>query len=259
METENTSLDDIFNGNEQLEEAPAQVVEADEGRPRDEHGRFLPKGEKLPEEAAPQPEAGASPAPTNEPPLEHPALIGERRRRQEAERRAQELEQQLSAVRQPAPPPPSIWEDEEGALRHFGSQVVDTATREATFNARLDTSEMLVRQQNPDFDEVKTRFLEMMRETPGLQQKALQDFHPWNFAYQYVKNADRMNELGAANVAELEAKLREKIRAELQQEAVQAVSSTAPGVPPTISTERNAGQRSGPAWSGPTPLSDLLS
>lgn len=264
MDHEPTSLSDILNGEKptpqpEPEGAPAPEPVA-EAQPRDEHGRFAPKGEQqqeAPAEAAP----GASPAPKDKPPLaeeDHPALIGERRRRQEAERQIEELTRQIEANRQPPAPAPSIWEDEQAALQHYGSQVVDQATAQASFNARLDMSEMLVRQQNPDFEEIKTRFLEMMRENPVLQQQALQDSHPWNFAYSYVKKADRMKELGAVDVADLEAKLREKIREELQAEAVAAVSGGAPSVPPTISGEKSAGSRSGPAWAGPVSLTDLI-
>lgn len=249
-----TSIDDILNGTSEAEaeavETPPEAEAAPE-RPRDEYGRFLPKGEQEAEPPAVEASPGASPAPS-EPPLDHAALLGERRRRQELER---QLEEVLNANRPPPQPAPSIWEDEEGALQHFGSRVVDQATQAATFNARLDMSEMLVRQQNPDFEEAKGRFLEMMRENPAIQQQALSDPHPWDFAYRYVKNADRMNEIGATNVADLEAKLREQIRAELQAEAVQAISGTAP---PTLSAERNAGPRSGPAWAGPAPLDDIL-
>lgn len=252
-----TSIDDILNGTSEAEaeavETPTEAEAAPE-RPRDEHGRFLPKGEEPAEPAPAAAAEGASPAPS-EPPLEHPALIGERRRRQEAERKALELEQQIASLRSPPQPAPSIWEDEEGALQHFGSRVVDQATQAATFNARLDMSEMLVRQQNPDFEETKARFLEMMRENPAIQQQALNDPHPWDFAYRYVKNTARMTELGATDVAGLEAKLREQIRAELQAEAVQAISGNAP---PTLSAERNAGPRAGPAWAGPAPLDDIL-
>ena len=259
---ENTSLDDILNGEapepqpEPIEAEAAEPVQEATDRPRDEHGRFLPKGEEAPATAQPA-EQSASPAPKDKPPLadeDHPALIGERRRRQEAERQAEELRQQIASLQQPPQPPPSIWENEEGWQQHFGSQVVDAATQQASFNARLDTSEMLVRQQNPDFEEVKSRFLEMMRETPALQQKALAEPHPWDFAYKYVKNADRMNELGAVDVTDLEAKLREKIKAELQQEAITSLQSA----PPTLSGERSVGSRSGPAYAGLGSLDDIL-
>lgn len=254
MEIETTSLDDILNGEAPVEQpveaAPAEAVE----RPRDEHGRFAPKGDE-PAPATVQPaEPGASPAPKEAlQPEDHPALIGERRRRQEAEQEREQLRQQLAALQQPPQPAPSIWDDEQGAMDHFGNQVTGQAVTQAVRLSQINTSEMLARQAYPDFQEKFDLFNELAKESPAIVQQALSDPHPWNKAYQIAKNHKTMQELGATDIDALTAKIREQLQAE-------AVASLQPAavVPPTLSAERNAGPRSGPAWSGPAPLSDIL-
>lgn len=200
---------------------PVETAEAKAERARDEKGRFAPKGE---EEAAP-PAAEETNVPVK-------ALQEERRKRQT-------LEEELAAIRQrleqPAQPAPSIWEDEQGWQQHFGGQVVGEAVQAATMNARLDMSEMMVRQSHPDFEDKKAVFLELMKETPGLQQKALSDPHPWNFAYTYVNNHQRMQELSATSVTELEAKLREQIKSELAAE-----KAPDPAIPDTLADAQSA-------------------
>lgn len=259
MENEATSLDDILNGTSEppvVEAAEAPIVEAEGSpeRPRDEQGRFLPKGEQEPAPAIAQPtEPGASPAPS-EPPLEHPALIGERRRRQEAERQLEEYKQ--LANRQPPQPAPSIWEDEEGAMQHFGSQVTGQAVTQAVRLSQINTSEMLARQAHPDFQEMYDLFNDLAGQNPTIVQQALGDPHPWNRAYQIAKTHKTMQEVGATDIDALRAKIRE----ELQQEALNSLQANkpAPSAPPTISNERSAGARTGPSWSGPAPLGDIL-
>lgn len=241
-----TSLDDILNDEpieavEQAEPEPQPEPEPVE-QPRDETGRFVPKGE-----------TSASPAPVTEPELDHKAIVAERRRRQEAEERARALEAQLQAVQNPPAPAPSLWEDEQGWQQHFGSQVVSTAVQQATLNAKLDMSEMMVRQANPDFEEAKAEFLALAQDNPQLVQQALADPHPWNKAYQIAKTHRTMREVGATDVETLKAKLREELMAEMQAQA--PVRSS---LPPSLTTERNVGSRTGPAWNGPRPLSDLL-
>lgn len=200
------SLDNILGDEvvESVEEAPVEVaVEAVAETPRDEAGRFAAKGEE-----------SASPAPVEQvkPDVEHPAYIGERRRRQEAEARIAELEARL----QPQEAPPSIFEDENAALQHFGGQVVTTAVQQATQNAKLDMSEMLARQANPDFDAMKETFLNLMAENPTLQRQALADPHPWAKAYQIAKTHATMQQVGATDVDSLRAAIRAELEAEFQ-------------------------------------------
>jgi len=232
-------------------EVEAELPAEEAGRLRDESGRFAKKGGE-----------GASPAPEQEPPLEHAAVKGERTRRQAAEKDRDELRAELEAIKQrldasqpkeEPQAPPSIWEDENGALQHYGQRAVS----EASLNARLDTSEMLAYQAHEDFDEMKAKFIEMMAVNPALQRQALESRHPWETAYKLAKNAASAQELGATNIEELRATLREQIMAELQQGAT-PVPQQQPAIPPTLTTERNVGARSGPAWAGPKSLEELL-
>lgn len=249
------SIDDILNDEPNAEPVVEAVAEAPEPEAvnepqsaepvRDDRGRFAPKGEN----------ESASPAPVVEPPLDHAAVLGERRRRQEAEQRAQTLAAELEALRNPPPPPASIWDDEQGWQQQFGNQVVTAAVGEASLNAKLDMSEMLVRQANTDFDEMKEQFLKLAEENPVLRQQALADPHPWNKAYLIAKNHKAMSELGAVDVDSLRAKIREEILAETAQ---QPTTRQPASLPPTLSNERNVGSRTGPEWVGPKPLSELL-
>lgn len=251
------SINDILNG----EQADALVVDEPEAetpaveavtddRPRDEHGRFLPKEtgvEQLEEPVAvpPTPEASGLP------PEVYAPLKAVRDENKELKARLAALE-----AKPPAPPPPipSVFEDEEGFTQGFGSQVVQQAVTTATQNARLDMSEMLARQAHEaDFDEMKATFLELATAHPELAEQARNDPHPWAKAYTIAKNHVAMKELGATDVDSLKAKLREEIMAEM------AATPRAQSLPPTISNEQNVGSRTGPAWAGPKSLSEMLS
>lgn len=237
------SLDNILNEDSETEAAEVQTPQAEETG-------VTPQSEP---EQAEEAEAGPPPADDAQKGLQA-ALAAERKKRQETEALLETLRREAQAKPQePAAPPPSIWEDEQGAFQHFGGQVVSQAVQQATLNARLDMSEMMARQANPDFEEMKAEFVKMMQDNPVLQQQALSDPHPWQKAYQIAKNARTMQELGATDIQTLEAKIREQILAENQ-----AVQPAAPRIPPSLSTTRSVASRSGPAWSGPPPLGDLL-
>lgn len=224
-----------------VEEVPTET-EA-EARARDEKGRFAPKGETEDAPPASDPAKGLE-----------AGISAERKKRQEAEAEAARIRAELEALKnppQPAAPPPDIWENTEGWQQHFGSQVISAAAQ----NSNLNMSEMLARDKFEDFDEVKAEFLALAEQNPALRQQALSDPHPWRKAYQIAKNARTMNELGATDLDQLRAKMREEVMAEM---AASAVPQGTALIPPTLSNERNVGNRSGPAWSGPRSLDDIL-
>ena len=252
---EGTSLDSIFNDEPteaveapQVETAPEQPTQDAEppsdGRARGPDGKFVAKQQTDVEDTGPSPD--------KLPKDEYKAIREEREKRQAADARIAVLEQTIQSLKQPKEPeapPPSIWEDEQGWQQAFGAQLA----QQTSLNAKLDMSEMLAGQAHEDFDDIKAKFLEMAQGNPALVQEALGARHPWEKAYQIAKNAATAAELGATNVEELRAKIRDELMAEMGQPPQSA------GLPPTLTNQRNVGARSGPAWSGPRPLSELLS
>jgi len=236
-------MDDLDNilSNEAAKETVEHVepvAETPTEQPRDEQGKFAAKGE----------EPSASPAPE----LDHAAIVGERRRRQEAEAEREELRRQLEAMRNPPAPAPSVFEDEQGWQQHFGSEVINTAVQQATFNSKLDMSEMMVRQANADFEDMKATFLDLADQNPSIRQQALQDPHPWNKAYQIAKNHKAMQDLGAVDVADLEAKLRAQITAELGQQP-----AATPNLPNSLADSQSSRTNAG-AVRAPLTLEEIL-
>jgi hypothetical protein len=246
--TEGDFLDEAFSEQSSEPAEAVETVEATEPQPeqapvRDERGRFAPKGEQ----------EGVSPAPVEaeEPPFDHAAVKGERKRRQEAEARIAALEAQLQSLQQPKAEPepvPSIWDDDQAALAHNRQQAVS----EASFNARLDMSEMLASQAHEDFQEVQAKFNELAHYNPLLAKQALESKHPWEAAYQIAKNAMKAEEFGASNVSELEAKIEARIKAELEAQ------KPAVTIPTTLADHQSMRGGAAPAATGPLTSEDVL-
>lgn len=254
---DHTPLESFFDDNEpdtsEVQEAPVEQPEAN-APPRDEHGRFLPK--ETGDTAEPETEPAAEVPPTNQglPPETFKGLKEEREKRQRLEAELEALKAQIQAAQQPQEPPappPSVWEDEQA----YGSHIVTAAVQQANLNAKLDMSEMLTRREKTDFEPMKAKFLQMAEMNPVLAQQALSDPDPWGKAYQIAKNAATMEELGATDLDTLKAQLREQLLAEA---AANVPISNNPTIPPSLTTARNVGARSGPGWSGPRPIEDLL-
>ena len=237
---ENTPIDDLLNDTPaEPVEQEVETPEAKAERERDEQGRFVSKGV---EESAP-------PAPDKLPQDVYEPLKAVRDENKQLKERLAALELQAN----PPAPAPDMFEAPDDWQQHFGGQVVNQAVQQATMHSQLTMSEMLMRQNAPDFEDMKATFIELAKQNPILERQALEDPHPWNKAYQIAKNHKAMQELGATDVQSLEAKIREKVMAELQSQPV-----TRAGLPPSLSGEQNVGGRSGPAWTGPKPLSEML-
>lgn len=232
---------------EPIEAPEPEVGEPEKAeQPRGPDGKFLPKGEKEPETPA-----VVSPT-TEEPRLEHPALIGERRRRQEAEARLAELEARLA---QPPQPAPDMFENPEGWQNHFGQSITQNATQFATLNAKLEMSEMLVAQSHDDFDDVRPKILALMEENPAVRQEVLTDRHPWAKAYRMVKNAEAAKALGATDVDSLRAKIEADLRAKLEAEYA---AKAAPPIPETLADAQSARGSSASPVPAVLSLDDIL-
>jgi len=243
------SLDDILDGNDEPEVMAEPQPEQTEERPRDESGRFAPKGVEPQQE---EPVAEAVPPTADRLPKDvYEPLKAVRDENKALKEQLETLAKQIQANQQPPAPPPSIWEDDQAWQQHFGGQVVSQAVQQATYQSKLATSEIMARQAFNDFGDVWEPMNQWLQTNPTVAQQASADAHPWGYAYRAFKNQQTMTELGATDLDTLRAKLREELMAEMQ-------ASKPAAIPPSLSNQRSVGARSGPAWSGPTPLSDLL-
>jgi hypothetical protein len=254
MDTEEQSLTAILDGTpaetpvaEQTptpEPTPEPEANAD-GRPRDpETGKFVKTGEEEPTPGNPIPDD------------QFKGYLTEKRKRQELEEKLATLEQQFQQIQQPKEPPaapPSLWDDEQGWQQHQQRLILSQADQ----LSRINASEMAARSTHADFQEMFDLFNTMAGQNPAVVQQAMADPHPWDKAYQIAKNHKTMSELGAVDVADLKAKIEAQVREEMAGQ--QSVIPLQPAsLPPSLTAERNVGARTGPAWSGPPPLSELL-
>lgn len=258
VSTEGTPLDNILSDNEPeaapVAEQPQEPEASAEGQPRGPDGKFVAKEPETGVEPQPAGEADAGPPPDKLPKEEYGALRAIRDENKGLKSQLEALQQQFQQLQQPTPaPPPSMWEDEQGWQQHLQQRIMQQTDQ----LSRINASEMAARSQHPDFQEMFDLFNTMAAQNPAVVQQAMADPHPWGKAYQIAKNHKSMTELGAVDVADLEAKMREKIMAELQQGQT-PVPQPQVTLPPTLTGERNVGTRSGPAWAGPTPLENML-
>jgi hypothetical protein len=260
---EGTSLSDILSGDE-----PTSEPEAQQGRPRDEHGRFAPVNPPQDEEqgdiaAQPQQEG----PPPSEPEPDHipiAALKDERSKRQRIEqehRQALERLQQYEAYFQQANQQPEPGVDpEQDPLEWITQQVaqqvlsqVQPQTQQQQLMMRGYVSEQFARQKWPDYDDKAEVFKQEAERNPFLYRELMNADDPASYIYTAANNIVAARTYGTTappSEAEIEARLREKIMAE--------IGINRPSVPTSLASAQSRGSRSGPAWSGPAPLSDLL-
>jgi len=256
------NLDDFLKGEseantvEQPEatEAPAETVETQPeaeaetpkaDRPRDEKGRFAPKGETSDESPSSQ-----------DAPLDHAALIGERRRRQEAEQRLQQLEAYYLQQQQQQPAPDQ-WEDPEGWANYLKSEAVQTAVAAArqeayqTFQTqRIAYSAEEAKARIPDYMEKLQVFERMAQVNPNLIQELYRAPNPAEYAYNTAKIQTEIMQYGG-----IDGLVNARVQAALQAQAPAPQNTS---VPETLAAEQSARSSvSAPSMSVPS-LDDIL-
>lgn len=247
------NLEEIINGSEPVEasapaEAPAEPVAAEpaaeveptQERPRGPDGKFIPKGET----------ADAPPA-SSEPQLDHAALLGERRRRQEVEARLAEMEAKFA---QPAPQPvqqqgpPDRWEDPDGYDQWLVGQAANAARAEATQTFRLQriaSSADQVRAAAPDYDEKIAVFGQMVNANPALLQELYRAPNPAQYAYSMAKTQLEISQFGGIDGL-INARVQEALK----------THPAAPQVPGTLADAQSS-RGAGGSYEPPS-LEDLL-
>lgn len=274
------SMDDILEGKE---EAPAKEPDP---APEPEAKAEAPAPEAQPEptpEEGKEKEAQAEPEPKGEkqdgePPsskdqsIPIAAHLAEREKRQEAERTAREASEQLKAMQaqldrlsrqqsqQNRPERPDPFEDPEGARRY------DEAMLSQQFvDQKVNMSAEIAKQAFPDFDEVMQDWNGLARTDPAyfqsLYSTAVQQSNPAAWAYRKMKEMRVAREVG--DPEDYRTKLREELAAEIRAEFEAEQKAAAEqrqqdAIPQSLAGERSAGNPRGSAWSGPTPMDQII-
>lgn len=259
---EGTSLDELLNGTEP-EEAPVEAVsETPEpetiGQPRDEHGRFAPKEETGVESPPEAEEPSAEPVPPTEQPnqlpqAEYAALKDERRKRQEAEARIAALEAQYQQAAAQPEQPVDFWDNPQGVIATQVQQAVAQALqaeKQQQELQRISASEEQAKAKYADYDDAFHAFRQAVQANPALAQQMARESDPAEFAYRKGKTALELERVGSIE------ELVKAERAKWEQETKAAMPP--PAFPSTTATDGSVGARSGPGWSGPAPIDDLL-
>lgn len=243
------------------EATPAADVSADD---LDDDG--IPIG--LREESEQEPEkADAAKAPETQEPWTKQAYLSEKKKRQEAERQALESKAKLEAIQQlqqqgePKAKPKSndeldieFWANPRKAIE----TARETAVREL-LDRELRKSVRRAAKAHEDWAERAAEFDEVAKKDPALEQEMLDADDPAEFAYQHVGVLRERK--GTANLVEYRAKLKEETRREVLAEIeakTKAKAADASQIVTSNASARGSGAGTAPAWSGPTPLSELV-
>ncbi len=244
----NDSLDSLLDVSaekpvaEELREAAAEPQSAE------------PSAEQTGDKQSAVPPADANPEAKIEPETwTKQAVLDERRKRQELEKRLNELQERLTPAQQGAQqqeqPAPSWWDSPEDAARALQAQV-----QMQVFESRVALSERMMREKHQDYDEVATLFAKRCHSDPQITHQLMQHPFPAEYAYQLGQKIRLMDEIGQDPSAYRE-KLREDLRAELLAEmghqtpasrsaTAQAQKPTSGAVPRSLARDVSAQPRS---------------
>lgn len=137
-------------------------------------------------EAEPQ---SADPAKPGYVPID--ALLNEREKRQEYERRLSEIEQRDRQAKFKAPDP---IDDPEGYYKHQQQAIEQTR-----ISVKLETSEELMRDKlgDAEFDKMADWWRKQVETNPYLVQQGLQQRNPWKFVHDQFKRNSVLSEVGS--------------------------------------------------------------
>jgi hypothetical protein len=191
--------------------------------------------------------------------------------RQEIADRDSAWERRIAALmeaQKPKPEPqqkPDWFENPDAATQHAVQQSVDPhfqrINQTLLANAQLVAGMKYGDDKVAEADQAFMQAVQSGKIDPADYQKVTTAPNIFAAAVQWHQREQAKAEIGddiTAYRAKLEAELREKITAELQQGNGQQAHPAAV-MPSNIAGARNVGSRSGPAWSGPPSLQDIFS
>lgn len=244
-----TSLDDILSDEPESEAGQAETI----GQPRDEQGRFATKEPGVEEQSSQEEPPSSEQEPTHIPIA---ALKDERTKRQQIEAERQQMAERLQQYEAYFQSLQNGGQEEEpDPVQLIAQQVMSQLQpqQEMQFlTQKVEFAEALARQKWADYDEKVEHFKEAAKANPFLIQELRTAANPAEYAYGVANQILEAKAYSQQPSREqIEAEMRAKIMAELGM-------SNQPKAPTSLVNERSVGSRSGPAWSGPTPLGDIL-
>lgn len=188
--------------------------------------------------------------------------------RQEIADRDSAWERRIAALmeaQKPKPEPqqkPDWFENPDAAAHHAVAPQFDAVNKMLMENAKLVAGLKYGDDKIEAADKAFMQAVQSRQIDPADYQKVTTAPNIFAAAVQWHQRQQAQAEIGddpAAYRAKLEAELREKITAELQQGGGQQTQQRQAVMPSDLAGARNTGSRSGPAWTGPPSLQDIFS
>ncbi len=213
-----------------------------------------------------EPPAAAKPEGQEPGHIPREALLDERRKRQEIERKYLELEARLNNPQQPQQEQakPDWFANPEEAAAYMRQEI-----ERQNFETRIVLSEQIMAEKHSDYEQMRDTFAEAAAKSPHLAQQLVQAPNPARFAYEMGKRIALANEIGGdpqSYKAKLEAEFRQKYgipdepngQPSAPQQRMPAPAAPVPkslAKTPSAQPRNQVGQF---AQKGPTPLEDII-
>ena len=203
-----SDLEDLLNDVEETEEVEAEAQPEAEATAKAE-AETESETEKVETEKSEEVETTAAKESEEEESWTKAAVLDERRKRQELERKLAEYEKAK-------PERPDVFEDQDGAFGHVKDEL-----RSEIGNIKLELSQDMMRSIHEDYDELESEFIELAKDNAALLTELNQAKNPARFAYETAKKARQAAELKDVEGmrAKIEAEMRAEIEAKLKAEA----------------------------------------
>ena len=186
--------------------------------------------------------------------------------------KAKALEQEVAALRQKEAEAqaPDVIENPEGYSAYWRDRHAQFEQRQEQFEHRMrfeNSMQLAHAQHGKDFEVAHAEALDraargdqsvaFLKQSPNPGQALVQWFKAEQASKRLEEHGGDLDAFEKSIREKVEAEVREKLEAE-QAEKVQQQEQERPVMPTGLADARSTGSRTGPKWSGPSPLADIL-
>lgn len=206
-------------------------------------------GEEQAESTAETPKEGSTAEPEKDSTIPIAALLDEREKRQQRDKRIEELESKLNELNSTPEAAPDVLDDQEGFVGHFEAKL-----KQARHEDRILMSQNFMRLLHDDYDQMEEKFAGLVQSNPALAAQLNAAEMPAKFAYDTAKAAIEAEQLSdPAYKDKLKADMRAEILKELEVEKgeaekkAEAEAKLEAALTPSLANQRAAGAATGEA------------